>query len=235
VISGSLHDASWLVTDRTVGASQEAFAFGNLAVHVGDDPAAVAANRAALADRLGVPAVVFTRAAHSRHVAVVERVVPDIADCDALITDRPGLAIAAQGADCAMIGIATTDGWIAAIHCGWQGLVGGVVPATLQALVTAGSDLTGARAHIGPAICADCYPVEADRAQQVAGSVPDAVVSAPGGPAVDVRAGVVEQLREYAIEATNDPRCTAESPELYSYRRDGVTGRQALAIVRRAA
>jgi purine-nucleoside/S-methyl-5'-thioadenosine phosphorylase / adenosine deaminase len=235
VISGSIHDASWLVTDRTVGASQGAFAFGNLAVHVGDDPAAVAANRSALADQLGVPAVVFTRAAHSSRVEVVERVVSDIADCDALITDRPDLAIAAQGADCAMIGIATTDGWIAAIHCGWKGLVGGVVPATLQALAAAGSDLAGARAHVGPTICAACYPVDEERAQQVAGFAPDAVVSAPGGPAVDVQAGVVVQLREYAIGTTSDPRCTAETPELYSYRRDGVTGRQALAIVRRAA
>ena len=166
--SGSLHDASWLVTDRTAGASQGAFAFGNLAVHVGDDSQAVAANRAALADRVGVPQVVFTRAAHSRTVAHVNAMVPDVPDTDGLVTDRPGLALAAQGADCAMIGIATADGWIAAVHCGWQGLVRAVVAAAMEAMAGAGSTLEAPLAHVGPAICARCYPVDPARAEQVA-------------------------------------------------------------------
>lgn len=233
--SGSLNDASWLVTDRTVGASQGAFAFNNLAVHVGDDPAAVAANRSSLARSLGVPAVVFTRAAHSDTVAHVTAAVPDVAATDALITDTPAVAIAAQGADCVMAGIACADGWIAAVHCGWRGLVAQVVPGTLQALRDAGADLRGARAHLGPSICPGCYPVDDRRAAEVAQVVPQAVVQGRSGRAVDVRAGVVAQLAAAGVEATWDTRCTAQDPDLYSFRRDGLTGRQALAIVRTAA
>jgi YfiH family protein len=232
VISGSLHDASWFVTDRLVGASQGAFAFDNLAVHVGDDPDAVAANRAGLAAGMGVPQVVFARAAHGATVAYVDGPTPDVPGTDALITDLPGVAIAAQGADCAMVGVATVDGWIAAVHCGWKGLVVQVVPAALAALAAAGADLRRARAHIGPTICGPCYRVDTRRAQEVAAVVPQAVVDGPG---VDVRGGVLAQLRDHGVEATWDDRCTAQAPELYSHRRDGVTGRQALAIVRRAA
>lgn len=235
MISGSLHDASWLVTDRLVGASQGAFAFGNLAVHVGDDPAAVAANRADLADRLGVTQVVFTRAAHSNDVAYVDHVVEDVPDVDALVTDRPGLAIAAQGADCAMIGIATADGWIGAVHCGWQGLVRGVLACALERMAAAGSRLRAPRAHVGPAICARCYPVDAARAEQVASVAPVAAVEIGGRPAVDLRAGLAVQLRELGVTATWDSRCTAESPELYSHRRDARTGRQALTMLKRPA
>jgi YfiH family protein len=235
VTSGSLHDASWLVTDRTAGASQGAFAFGNLAVHVGDDSQAVAANRAALADRVGVPQVVFTRAAHSRTVAHVNAMVPDVPDTDGLVTDRPGLALAAQGADCAMIGIATADGWIAAVHCGWQGLVRAVVAAAMEAMAGAGSTLEAPLAHVGPAICARCYPVDPARAEQVAAVAPRGAVEIAGRPAVDLRAGLAAQFAELGITASWDPRCTAESKELYSHRRDGRTGRQALTIVRRSA
>ncbi len=235
MISGSLHDASWLVTDRRVGASQGAFAFGNLAVHVGDAPEAVTANRSALAQRLGVPGVVFTRAAHSSNVVHVDDVVPDVADSDALVTDRAGLAIAAQGADCAMIGIASADGWIAAVHCGWQGMVRRVVAATLERMAAAGSTLEAPLAHVGPTICARCYPVSRDRAEQVAAVVPSGAVEMDGLPAVDLRAGLAAQFKALGVTVSWDPRCTAQSAELYSHRRDGRTGRQALTIMRRPA
>jgi len=235
VTSGSLHDASWLVTDRTAGASQGAFALANLAVHVGDDPAAVRANRAALAERIGVPHVVFTRAAHSATVTHIDGIVPDVPDSDGLVTDRPGLALAAQGADCAMVGLATADGWIGAVHCGWKGLVLGVVPAALAVMRAAGSRLADPRAHVGPVICGKCYPVTAERAAEVAVVAPEAVTEHQGNPTVDLRAGLATQLAQHGVRASWDPRCTAEDPRLYSHRRDGVTGRQALTIIRRAA
>lgn len=233
MISGVLQNASWFVTDRLGGDSQEAFAFNNLAVHVGDDPAHVAANRAALAAGVGHP-VVFTRAAHSALCHYVDQPCPDVPGVDALITDVPGLALAAQGADCAMIVVAVGD-WIAAVHCGWRGLVGGVVPATLAALEQRGAHLAIAQAHIGPAICGRCYTVDAQRAAEVAEVAQAAVVHSAGGLGVDVRAGVVAQLAAAGIKASVDTRCTFEDPNLYSYRRDGLTGRQASVIVREAA
>jgi YfiH family protein len=235
VTSGTLHGASWLVTDRSAGASQGAFAFNNLAVHVGDDVRAVARNRAAVAQRLGVPSVVFARAAHSNRVAQITQSEQDVPGVDALITDRADLALAAQGADCVMVAMATVDGWIAAVHCGWKGLVEQIVPNTLRALTAAGADLHGARAHLGPSICAACYQVDAQRAEEVRMVAPDAVVATSSGVGVDVRAGVRKQLHDHQVQSTADPRCTAEDPGLYSYRRDGVTGRQAIVVARRSA
>jgi hypothetical protein len=226
----TLRGASWLVTDRFGGDSQGAFAFNNLALHVGDDPQRVRGNRDRLAGRLGAQALVFATAAHSDQVGYVDAGGPDVPGVDALITDRPGIAVAAQGADCVMVGVSTGD-WVAAVHCGWRGLVAGIVPATLAALRARGAGLAGARARLGPSICPACYTVDANRAGQIREACPEAV----SGRAVDLRAGVLAQLAGAGVDATADPRCTAQDPGLYSYRRDGRTGRQALAIMREVA
>jgi hypothetical protein len=234
VISGTLHDASWLVTDRTAGDSQGAFAFNNLAVHVGDDASAVASNRAALARAARVDSVVFARAAHSRTVGYVDGPGGDVPGCDALITDRTGVALAAQGADCVPLALATADGWVAAVHCGWKGVVAGVVPATFGALRERGAEVAGASAHLGPSICAKCYTVDRGRALEVAALVPEAVTFTGRGGHIDLRAAVTAQLRSGGLrDITGDDRCTAETAELYSYRRDGLTGRHAIVVVRR--
>lgn len=233
MISGVLQNASWLVTDRTGGTSQEAFAFNNLAVHVGDEPTSVAGNRARLEARLGRP-IVFSRPAHSNRVHHVTGPGADVSGVDALITDRTDLAIAALGADCAMVALAV-GGWVAAIHCGWRGLVSEVVPATLDALEGQGADLRAAQAHLGPAICGRCYAVDESRAMQVRAVCESAVVTGSNGLGVDVRVGIIDQLAGWGISATWDRRCTAEDPALYSYRRDGHTGRQAIVVARESS
>jgi len=54
-----------------------------------------------------------------------------------------------------------------------------------------------------------------------------ATVSWTGTPAVDIAAGVVDQLRRAGASVTWVPGCTREDGDLYSYRRDGRTGRHA--------
>src|SRR5436190_500685 len=85
----------------------------------------------------------------------------------------------------------------------------------------------------GPAVCGRCYEVPRDLADQVAATVPSAAAtSATGTPALDLRAGVVAQLLAAGVETIEaDPWCTAESPGLFSHRRDGVTGRFAGVVV----
>lgn len=227
---GRLGDASWLTTDRTVGVSQEAFSFGNLAGHVGDDPAAVRSNRRRAAADLGATDIAFARAAHGAGVVVVSGPGPDVPGADGLITNVAGLAVAAQSADCAAVALATRDGWVAAAHCGWRGLVEGIIPAVVAALADTGADPVGIRAHVGPTICARCYPVPDQRWAQVRRVVPRAATA--GRSAIDLRAGVAAHLAQAGVRFTVDPRCTFESPDLYSFRRDGVTGRQATIVVR---
>jgi YfiH family protein len=204
-----------------------------LARHVGDDPASVLANRRGLTADLGVTELVFSAPVHSNTVGYVHEVAADVEGVDALITDQPDLAVAALGADCVILALATADGWVAAVHCGWKGLVADVVGATLRALGERGAQLRDARAHLGPAICGTCYAVDEQRAEQVRAVLPAAVVTTPAGFGVDVRAGVLDQLAGAGVLATWDARCTAEDPNLFSFRRDGVTGRQAIAIVSR--
>jgi copper oxidase (laccase) domain-containing protein len=82
-------------------------------------------------------------------------------------------------------------------------------------------------ALVGPGICPEHYEVPAAMQAEVAATAPAAAaVTSRGTPALDIRAGLVEQLRAAGIGSWSTlPQCTAETPDCYSFRRDGVTGR----------
>ncbi len=83
------------------------------------------------------------------------------------------------------------------------------------------------RAVTGPAICGGCYEVPAEMRARVSAAVPAARCETFTGTAgLDIAAGVRAQLAAAGVGSiAADGRCTRESGELYSYRRDGVTGR----------
>jgi copper oxidase (laccase) domain-containing protein len=98
-----------------------------------------------------------------------------------------------------------------------------------------GLGATRLEAVVGPAICAACYPVPADRVQSLRrsldGEVSDVACIDRGGRSfIDVRAGVAAQLAGLGIDPRHVTICTHESPHLFSYRRDTVTGRQGMII-----
>jgi copper oxidase (laccase) domain-containing protein len=103
------------------------------------------------------------------------------------------------------------------------------VPRAIEAFRSAGGDPATGDALLGPAICGDCYEVPADMQAAVESRLPgSAVRTRHGTPGLDLRAGIARQLAGLGVDRiVTDPRCTAEDPELYSHRRDGVTGRQA--------
>ena len=236
--------ASWAATGRSGGVSAAPYASLNLAGYVGDDEASVDANRRVLARTLGLDgdALAIMDAVHGADVAVVDRpgVVPGV---DALITRQPLLGVVALGADCVPLAIVGDDGrTVAAVHCGWRGLVSDVVGATLRAMADLGCGVQ--HVALGASVCGRCYPVPAERAAQVADACPPtvstaALVTCPDGqPGIDVGRGVRARLIDAgvppsAIEAVD--RCTVEDPGLFSYRRDGVTGRQGIAVARMGA
>src|SRR5205085_1340280 len=116
---------------------------------------------------------------------------------------------------------------VGAAHCGRPGLLAGVVPATAQALRDLGAgSLT---AWVGPHICGACYEVPADLQEEVAAAVPASrATTSWGTPSLDIGAGVRAQLEAAGVEVVDVSRCTRESADLYSYRRDGAgSGRQA--------
>jgi YfiH family protein len=218
------------VTDRHGGVSTGAWGSLNLADHVGDDPVAVAANRQRLADALGptVAALVPMRQVHGADVAVVGELPSEPPEVDALVTAAPGLALLVLVADCTPVLLADRSaGVVAAVHAGRRGLALGVVPAAIDAMCSLGARTDRLEAVLGPGICPAHYEVPAEMRDEVVAAAPAARAETPAGtPALDIGAGIVEQLRAAGVDdRTVLGPCTAESDDLFSHRRDRVTGR----------
>lgn len=224
----------WHFSSREGGVSSGAYSGLNLADHVGDDPDSVMRNRELLANRLGLgrQRVAVMQAAHGNESAVVS----DggvVADVDGLVTTTVGLGLLAQGADCATVALADGEaGVVAAVHSGWRGVAVNAVGAVVERMVSLGARPDNINAAIGPVICPGCYEVSVEVRDQVGVAASSAVAETrQGTPAVDLHAGVTEQLERVGVTVlAADPACTFESADRYSYRRDAVTGRQGMLI-----
>ncbi len=218
-----------LFTGRRGGVSLAPFDDLNISESAGDDPAAVASNRAHVAAACGLApgAMAWMRQVHGASVSEMTGG-PGAPTADAIYTGEPGLALGVLVADCAPVLIADPVArLVGAAHAGREGMAAGVVPALVAALAGAGADPGRMRAVIGPVICGACYEVPAQLRAKVAAVVPAAgCVTAAGTAGIDIRAGVEAQLAAAGVgKVSGDRRCTAETAGLYSYRRDGRTGR----------
>ena len=220
-------------TDRLGGVSAVPFDSLNLALTGGDDPEATRRNLALLLDDFAPGAVLADM--EQVHGARVVEAGPVRERCDAVVTDRPEVVLMVRVADCVPVLLADpVAGVLGAAHAGRQGMASGVVTACVEQMRRLGAQhLT---AWVGPHICGACYEVPADLRDEVAAVEPaSASTTAWGTPALDVGAGVRAQLRRAEVEVYDVSRCTRESPDLYSHRRDGPgAGRLAGLIVRRA-
>lgn len=235
---------------RAGGVSAGPWASLNLGGNVGDDPAAVAENRARFVAVLGVRPVWL----HQVHGAQVVRLRADavhspLPPADAAWTSDAGVACAVLVADCLPVLMALCDGSaVAAAHAGWRGLAAGVLEATVQALCSG----TGAAprdivAWLGPCIGPRRFEVGADVLAAFGQSpdTPDATgaasfVSRPrpdGSPRwlADLPQLARERLAAAGVSAVSEAGlCTVEdASRFFSFRRDGVTGRHGVAIWRR--
>ncbi|MFI8516505.1 peptidoglycan editing factor PgeF [Streptomyces sp. NPDC085481] len=226
--------AHFAFTDRWGGVSAVPYEELNLGGAVGDDPAAVRANRERAAAGLGLdPAqVVWMNQVHGADALVVEGpwTSADIPSVDAIVTDRRGLALAVLTADCVPVLLADpVAGVVAAAHAGRPGMVTGVVPAAVARMTGLGADPERIVARTGPSVCGRCYEVPEEMRAEVAAAEPAAYAETSWGtPAVDVAAGVRAQLERLGVRDVEDAGvCTLESRDHYSYRRDRTTGRLA--------
>lgn len=222
-----------VVTTRAGGKSAAPYDSFNLGAGVGDDPAAVAANRQRLADELGLAPdhVIWMEQVHGRTAGVVSgpRDTP-LEATDAAISTRPGVAVAVLAADCVPVLLADADaGIVAAVHAGRVGARVGVLPAALDAMLSVGAQLSRVEALLGPAVCGECYEVPAAMQADVVRHLPcSASKTRRGTPGLDLRAGLWQQLADAGVARIGvDPRCTVEDRTLFSHRRDGRTGRLA--------
>jgi polyphenol oxidase len=225
-----------VVTTRHGGVSVPPYASFNLGEHVGDRPEAVAANRERLATGIGLPAqrLVWMEQVHGRTVTVIDGPqLQPVPASDALVTAAPRLAVVVLVADCVPVLLADPVGKIvAAVHAGRVGARAGVLPAALEAMCRLGARIEETEALLGPSACGQCYEVPDQMQADVQSRLPGSACRTRRGTAgLDLRAGLERQLAAAGVARVGvDPRCTIEDPALYSYRRDGVTGRLAALI-----
>jgi YfiH family protein len=207
----------------------------NVADHVGDDPAAVTANRERLGAAIGAGANrwAWMEQVHGAAVAVVDGPTPPRAPpvADALVTATRALPIAVVTADCAPIALAC-DGAVAVVHAGHRGLLAGVIDAAVAALRVHGAGEV--HALLAPCIRAPRYEFGARDLDALVAVFGDEVASTTewGTPALDLAAGVLVALERAGVEHVDDTGiCTSASTDYFSYRRDGDTGRQATVMM----
>jgi YfiH family protein len=207
-----------------------------LALHVGDDAMAVRRNRTTVMEELarlaGLPLEgmrpVFMDQVHGAQVRLVTReddLLSAAPSSDAVVTTLPRVALFALVADCTPVLLTDPNaGVAAAVHAGRPGMLAGVVPAAVGAMRDLGA--REIRAVVGPSVCGRCYEVPAEMRDEAARTEPVcATVTWSGTTAIDVAAGVVEQLARADVSTRWIPGCSRESDDLYSHRRNGRTGR----------
>ena len=217
-------------TDRLGGVSAVPFDSLNVAFEGEDDPGSVRQNLHRLLDEFAPgDELCDLRQVHGDLVVEVDESGPESRpEADAVVTRQPGVVLMVRAADCVPVLLVAPDvGAIGAAHCGRAGLVSGIVPRTVEKLRSWGA--SSIEAWVGPHICGRCYEVPAEMQDEVAAVVPESrATTSWGTPAVDLGAGVRAQLEEWGATVTDVARCTRESLDLYSHRRDGArAGRQA--------
>lgn len=151
---------------------------------------------------------------------------------DAVVTDRPGVALAVHTADCAPLVLYGADpAVIGVVHAGWRGLEAGVVAAAVDALRDLGAG--SLRGVLQPCIHPECYEFGTVDLDRLAGRLGDAVRGRTswGRAALDLPAAVIAACGRAGVETVvNDdgPACTAcAATTYYSHRARGDTGRMA--------
>jgi YfiH family protein len=163
----------------------------------------------------------------------------DLGEADAALATRPGVAVGVVTADCVPVLLAA-HGAVAAVHAGWRGLAGGVIPRALEALRerAPGGALV---AVVGPCIGACCYEVDAPvldaLRQRFAGALEGALApSRPGHahldlPALARAALVAAGCAPTAVGVVADACTRCDLERFHSYRRDGAAAGRLLSWI----
>ena len=225
----------WGFTDRVGGVSAGAFDSLNLGGHVGDDSAAVEENRTRVARSVGVQRdyLLFMQQCHGNKVVLVDGPWDPAGPppADGIVTATPGLALAVLVADCTPVLLADpAAGVVGAVHAGRPGMMSRIVETAVRQMHDLGArDIS---AVVGPSVCGRCYEVPPEMRAAAAEVSPESSArSWIGTPAIDVASGVVAQLVANDVAVQWVPGCAREDERLFSYRRDGRTGRFAGIVV----
>jgi YfiH family protein len=228
-IAADLPGGRVLFSTRLGGVSTGPYASLNIGRKTADDGANVDANRERLAAAAGLPRERFLYGIQVHGARVRRATEPPGGARPAVEEDGQATALDDAAAlvfvaDCLPV-LLVADGAVAALHCGWRGLAGGIVAEGVAALRELGAD-GPVSAAVGPGARGCCYEVGEDVHAQFAG-VPGARA---GERNLDLPAVARHELGEAGVGAIRDiGLCTMCWLGLFfSHRRDrGVTGRQA--------
>jgi YfiH family protein len=211
-----------LFTDRRNGKSHAPYESFNLALHVGDDPSTVLANRTLLSHRTGP--LQFMNQVHGDEIVEVRSLIED-PTCDALITKVPGIALAVMVADCIPL-LLTSSTVVGAVHVGRRGLVNSIARKTVDAMRSIGAEEI--HAQLGPSICGRCYEVSQELSDEVCREHPAAAaLTSFGTSSLDLPKALIADLVSAGVAYESSSICTLENEEYFSYRRHNITGRTA--------
>ncbi|MDE0396403.1 MAG: peptidoglycan editing factor PgeF [Candidatus Poribacteria bacterium] len=221
------------VSLRHGGVSRSPYASLNLAEHVGDDPNAVAANRAILSQKTGLTDLRYCHQVHGTDIIDVVDQAPLTStrppEADALVTAQRDIALAIFTADCVPIFIVdVTTPAIGIAHAGWRGTLARIAVNTLTRMETLfGTVAANCRIHLGPSIQKCCYTVSAELLAEFTDHFGSTVTS---GTNLSLQSSNIHQLVEIGLPTAAisvSPFCTACRTDLfYSHRaEDGQTGR----------
>lgn len=224
------------VTTRQGGVSAAPWTSLNLGTHVGDDPQAVAANRAALRTLLPAEPSWLEQVHGVDCVNAASISSPVVADAS-FSRDRH-VVCTVMTADCLPVLLCNTAGTVvAAAHAGWRGLCAGVLERTVVAMENGLAVPGELMAWLGPAIGPSAFEVGPEVRAAFLAISPDADTSAAFEPKGDKYLCDIYALAKLRLRSVGVSRiyggehCTVTNNEwFYSYRRDGVTGRMASLI-----
>lgn len=226
-----------LITTRSGGVSTGPYASCNLGLQTGDDPLAVARNRALLR-RLLPQEPRWLRQVHGAVVADADQLT-DPPEADASVARHAGTVCAIMIADCMPVMLCDERGTlVAAAHAGWRGLAAGVIENTVSRLVVAGTTPAQLLAYLGPAIGPTAFEVGADVYAAFIARDPLAAqafrLQRPGKWLACLFTLAQHALRRAGVSRIyGGGLCTYSDPRrFFSYRRDKTTGRMAALIWR---
>lgn len=223
--------------DRWGGVSKGPFHELNVGFHVGDDPAAARENRRIISHEIGAQRLVSSVQAHGDKIELITDTIggeegDTLNGADGLLTDRPGLALMIQHADCqAVVLFDPIKGAIANVHCGWRGSVLNIVSRAVKAMAGRfGSNPKDLLAWVSPSLGPCCAEFKGWE-----GLLPASFIRFKTPlDHFDFWAVTRAQLSDAGVRAENiyiSGDCTFCNKNYYSYRRDGMTGRCATVVM----
>ncbi|MGN1280955.1 MAG: peptidoglycan editing factor PgeF [Succinivibrio sp.] len=238
-----------LYTTRDGGCSSGCYSSFNLGLHVEDEVSDVLKNRIKLENNIGRK-IVFMNQTHSNRVCFVTE--KDISDsenmlkegstslgigCDGIVTDSTNIALAVLTADCLPLLLSTADGKVVgAVHCGWRGIYSGIIENAVKLIRF--KSRSPLEAYIGPCIGPNSFEVGAELYEKfslIVSDVDRAFVRTGNEKYLCSLPELATQiLVEHNVESItySNVDTNAKDSNLYSYRRQNVTGRFASVIYR---